>query len=232
MTVTVLVPYGGECEWRERARVWTVDRYRRLHPDWELIEGRCAEPWSKGTAVHNAFRQATGNVLVIADADSFVASDPLQRCVAAVEATGGWAMPHDQVHRLDRYHTEKVYAGWSIPPKLTWQQLARPAYPGVIGGGIVVLSRAAYLTVNGIDPRFQGWGGEDVCFGRALLALVGLPHRPRAPLYHLWHPHALGDQADTLRGSEESEALVAEYTPAWRSPILMREVVTRWTHPD
>lgn len=230
MNVSVLVPYGGLTDpWRDQARRYTIDRLRRLHAGWEIVEGRSAMPWSKGAAVHDAYLQASGDVLVIADADSFVSAEALERCVDQVADTHRWAMPHDLVFRLNEQSTVRVYGGWE-PHRPKWPDLARPAYSGVIGGGIVVLHRDAYQQVGGIDPRYLGWGGEDLSFGWALLAVVGLPFRPRADLYHLWHPHALGDAAETLRGSVESEALVAEYRAARRDPKLMREVLARWTH--
>lgn len=222
-TVSVLIPFGGQaCDHRRLAFEWVTDRYRRAHPDWELVVGECAEPWSKGAAVADAHSRSTGEILVIADADSFVDAVALADLVAEV-GSGVWGMPHGRVCRLSEDTTTAVYAGKALPRKLRWTDLARPAYPGVIGGGIVVLTRAAYLDVGGIDPRYLGWGGEDLSFGWALHALVSPPLRKQADLIHLWHPHPAPD----LRGSPESEALVARYKAARRNPQMMREVLTR-----
>lgn len=226
MTVSIIVPFGGQaCEWRTRARDWIHARYRELHPDWELIEGTAGEPWSKGAACADAVGRSSGDVIVIADADTFIDAHHLADTVERVEHGVAWAVPHDKVWRLNADATEHVYRGGAPRKKL--DSLARPAYRGVFGGGIVVVTRDAWQKVGGIDPRFYGWGGEDLTFGWALHALAGVPWRGTCDLWHLWHPHALGDQADTLRGSEASEALVAEYKALRRNPEGMRALIAR-----
>lgn len=223
MTVSILVPTGGlACEWRDRARRWVIGHYAVEFPGWELIVATSGEPWAKGRAVHDAYRRSSGSVLVIADADSFVAPQALRAAVAgAVDPTwNGWAMPHGMVHRLNQQATEAVYAGQPPDPR----KLARPAYHGVKGGGIVAIRREIYELVGGIDPRFEGWGGEDVSLAMALMKLTGRPwRRSMADLWHLWHPHPAPD----LRGSVESEALVARYKAAvtpTQMALLVEEV--------
>ena len=68
------------------------------------------------------------------------------------------------------------------------------------------------LRAGGVDPRYQGWGGEDLSFGWVLAVTVGRQQRLGAELIHLWHPHPAPD----LRGSLESEELVARYQGAYK----------------
>jgi glycosyltransferase involved in cell wall biosynthesis len=210
MGASVVVPVGGdEDEWRRLARTWVVDRYATLHPDWELIEGCCARPWSKGAALADGVNRATGDILVLADADSYVPVDTLERAVGIVEADPRkWVVPHGNVYRLKQDETLRVYDGAEAQRR----QVVRPRYTGLPGGGIVVLSREVWDEVGGVDPRFQGWGGEDLTFGWVLCVLVGWYERLGANLFHLWHPHPAPD----LRGSPDSEALVAVYKAAWK----------------
>lgn len=204
MSVAVLMPFGGpDCEYRRRARDWVADRYRQNHPDWALCFGESGEPWSKGAAVADAFSQTTADVLVLADSDSFVDNGVLQECVAVCEGGIGWAIPHQMVYRLTEEETGLVLGG--KPPAAG--KVVRFPYTGPAGGGITVMRRDSYVAVNGVDERFYGWGGEDICLGMALWAIVGRFARMGSPLYHLWHPHPAPD----LRGSPESEALVARY---------------------
>lgn len=218
MSVSVLVPYRpGGCEWRARAWAYVRAHYGQLHGGWELVVGSCAGRWSKGAAVADALGRATGEVLVLADADSFCDPDVLAGAVAGV--AGGryaWAVPHRLVYRLSRRGTERLYGGQLQPG-----HVARKPYLGPAGGGIVVLPRAAYEAVGGIDERYLGWGGEDVSLGWALDALVGPYHRHGARLYHLWHPHP----APSHRGSPPSEALAARYRAARTNPDLMSALV-------
>lgn len=221
VSVSVLVPYRpGPCPWRERAWEHVRAHYTAHHPGWEMVVGSCDGNWSKGAAVADAHSRAAGDVLVLADADSITTPDILR---AAIEGVAGgrhsWAVPHGRVYRLDQQATETVYAGGPVRLGRT----VRPPYLGPAGGGVVVVTRAAYETVGGIDPRFAGWGGEDVSLGWALETLVGGHRRHGARLVHLWHPHP----APTLRGSPESEALVAHYRAARGRPDLMSALVRR-----
>ena len=91
------------------------------------------------------------------------------------------------------------------------------------------MSRAAYDRVHGIDPSFLGWGGEDLAFGWALDTLAGPHTRLTGTLVHLWHPHP----APKLRGSAESETLVARYRSARGVRRRMDAVIagSSWSPP-
>lgn len=221
MTIALLIPVGGDhCPHRQAAASYVIGRYHRLHPTWELHVGHTAEPWSKGAALADALARTDAQMIVLADADSFVDPEPLEQAVSQAW-DDGWAMPHWMVHRLTEQATADVYAG--APPRR--DRLVRGSYVGVKGGGIVAVRRDVYERVGGVDPRFEGWGGEDVSFARALIALHGKPARMGADLWHLWHPHPAPD----LRGSEASEELVARYRDAANHPNAMRALIAERT---
>lgn len=217
MNVAIVIPVGGEDPARVEALRWITNRYRRLHPDWEIHHGHCRGEWSKGTAVADGLARTDADVLVIADGDSFVPD--LTEAVDLVCGGEPWVVPHRTVYRLGRNTSRAVLEGTDPVPRRAGCD--RRPYVGPPGGGIVAITRDAYNAVGGIDPRYLGWGGEDVSFGWALRTLVGHECRLNAPLFHLWHPHA----APMLRGSPESEALVAQYTEAMGVPRLMRAVI-------
>lgn len=225
MTVSVLMPVGGtECHHRQQAHAYVADHYRTNHPDWELVEGHCGERWSKGSAIDDAYRQTTGDVIVLADADSFVLPHVLCDMVTQVAFGVAWALPHRIVYRLTEAETDSVIAGKTVDPR----NVVRQPYVGPYGGGITVMTRAAYIAVNGVDDRFYGWGGEDICLGMALWAITGRFARGESPLYHLWHPHPAPD----LRGSPESEALVARYKAVRTDVAGMRALVREHRGPN
>lgn len=226
--VAVLIPFDARSdEHRARAFEYVLDRYHRVHPEWPVVHGSAiSDEWSKGAAVAELAARTDAEVLVIADADSFLEPPGvLAEAVRKVQwGEAAWAVPHTYVHRLAASSTEDLYS----TGRLRLGKLARPAYVGPAGGGIVVVRRDAYELVDGIDPRFLGWGGEDLAFGYALDTLVGPHYRPDGgALVHLWHPHPAPD----LRGSEASEELVAQYREARGFPRLMRELVARGPLP-
>lgn len=224
MTAAVIIPFSPADEAPERiaAFEFVARWYNDHHPRWPIIVGASPDPWSKGAAVANAVRDVLlegVDVLVIADADSFIVEPRiLAEAVDLVErGLANWVTPHQFVYRLKPAETERVLAG--AAPRLGHTH--RAPYEGPIGGGVTVVSRSAFDTVNGIDRRFLGWGGEDIAFGYALETLCPPGRRLAGALVHLWHPHP----APTLRGSPESEALVAAYTDARGLRRRMRAMV-------
>lgn len=225
--VAVLMPSGVTDEWRGNARDFVEAWYAR-HVDAPVLVGECSGEWSKGAAFADALGRAssTADVLVLADADSFIAEPrDLLRSIEKCAAGSAWIVPHSRVYRLNAEETERLHREPTSKPRLGWT--CRPMYYAVAGGGITVVRREAFEQVGGVDPRFLGWGGEDVAFGYALETLVGPAVLDDGQLVHLWHPHPAPD----LRGSAESEALVAQYAGARGIPRRMVDVVAgrAWT---
>lgn len=176
--IAVLVPWSPGCPYREAAWAWVRAHYEPL--GWDIIEGTPpAGPWCKSLAVQDALTRTRADVLVIADADCWAPGTAT--AVQAVLDGHPWARPHENVHRLTHRATIDLYAGQ--PPG---DSDPHP-YRGVDGGGIAVISRDLYEQIP-LDPRFAGWGGEDVSWGAALHSLTGAPYGVSQPLYHLWHP--------------------------------------------
>lgn len=225
MTVAIIVPFAASsCDWRTRARAHVGAWYAHHFGDIELVDGTSPDPWSKGAAVADAIAKTDADILVLADADSFMyLAEPIRTAIDLVRSGARpYVTPHRNVYRLRDEETARLLdAGTAWPrPRLGWT--VRPMYQGPIGGGITVVSRSAYELVRGIDPRFLGWGGEDIVFGWALDTLAGEGARLEGDLVHLWHPHPAPD----LRGSPESEELVARYREARGIPRRMTAVIS------
>lgn len=225
MSVSLIVPVTLDGLERERNWSWLRPKYEQT--GWEIVEcwydpkkAEQDEEWSKGRAVNPGVEHSSGDVLVIADADLFIDRDVLDDAIERVERGAPWVMPHGVVYRLSRRASSAVCAYPSTPK---CERTVSRRHDGPVGGGFVVCSRTAFDTVRGIDPRFTGWGGEDISFGRALDTLVGTHVRLWAPTWHLWHtpmPRHLG-----WRASPENEQLANRYLDAAGDPIAMRAIV-------
>lgn len=219
MTVSVIVPFHASDEWRQSAWEYVSIWWGKHFPDWELI--RCsADPWTKGGAFHNGVKLAEGNTFILADADSFILDpDELAELVSRVDRRGGvpWVMPHRYVHRATKAATERIYADGIIDT----HDIQYPIYGGCVGGGMTILTRVAWKTVKGVDPRFVGWGGEDRCFGWALSSLLPKGQRGNARLIHLWHPV----QGPRQKMSPETLNLINEYRHAKSAPSRMASYI-------
>lgn len=224
---TVVVPFAANDDpYREAALDFVVE-WLRPHGWPIVVEPGDPDPWSKGATIARAMRRVSTPGLVLHDADVLVEHSAVTSCASAVVAGYAWAQPHDEVFRLSRRTTQLVLARQMRGPHpfLGIAALDRPRHLAARGGGIVVLSRDAYDLVGGIDPRFVGWGGEDISFARALDTLAGPSFRLRVPMWHLYHePQTI---LPGRRASPESERLASQYLDAVGSEEQMRSVIER-----
>lgn len=236
MSVAVIVPWRGGDPDRERAWDWLAGWWVREYPLWPIFEGVPPDgPWCKAAAVEAALPLVRADVLVIADADVYV---PAVGKAVQMVAGGGvkWAMPHKRVYRLTQAGTDRLIATGEPPPPSRGDpvrgaapspiRLVAQTHNGEMGGGCVILPADLYRRVP-LDPRFVGWGQEDLSWGRALRVVAGPPWRESDPLWHLWHPpqprlkRAVGSQAGlelyrryrAAATPEQVSALLAEFAP-------------------
>src|SRR5690606_4988552 len=107
--------------------------------------------WAKGEAIRNGMALASGDVLVVLDADLILPG--LAETVEVVRARKvAWAMPYSDLHRLTAEASADVLDGTAPHPSLP---VAEKVYEGVQGGGCVVVDRATAERVPP-DPRFRG----------------------------------------------------------------------------
>jgi hypothetical protein len=200
----------------------------RLHPGLNVLYGVDTSgnaEWSKGRAVAHGVSRSRSPIIVVADADVTVPPEALGYSIIAVMHGAAWSMPHGIVHRLSRRGTNAVYLAESELLDAPTFKLTERTHVGPHGGGMVVTTRAAY-EATGIDPRFTGFGGDDISFARALDTLVGPCERFDFPMTHLHHertPRRPGN-----RGSTENEALAARYMIADGDADAMRSIIAEF----
>ena len=219
MTVSVLVPYQPDDEYRDRA--WAFNRARWEAMDVELVIGEgqgVAGSFQQSRAINAAARRATGDVFVIADAD--VALEPawVTDAVELVRCGVPWVLPR-RYRQLTERSTLTVLTGDPLDP-------IPPNLPAVwVGDGIswtggIVLLREAFEAVGGYEERFGGWGANDICFAMALDTLWGQHRRLEGDATHLWHARTGLD----AQGSA-SATLMRRYIEAHRDVPAMRELL-------
>jgi hypothetical protein len=224
----VVIPWRAGGLERADALQWVLSRYEAEHPDWTVLvaEQEGGGPWCKAAAVMPVVGGLDADTLVVV-ADADVWCDHIDEAVAQVELGAvGWAVPHTMVHRLNANATIRLHAGERVDLQEPGNHDQRP-YRGVLGGGIVALPRDTLLDVP-LDPRFVGWGQEDLAWAVALHTLHGPAWRGSAPLVHCWHPHP--ERLNRRIGNPAGKALYRRYLNARLDPAGMRalldEVVT------
>jgi hypothetical protein len=217
--VDVVIPWAGKCPHRVAALTWVRDRYYQL--GWTVsVAHYTGCPWVKAAAVNPMVAAASAPVVVVADADCWSVDVPAAvEAVAAGEAE--WAVPMHRIRRFNREFTVRVLGG-ADPDRHTSTSLEERVYHARDGGGIVVARRDVLVDVP-LDPRFEGWGGEDVSWGTALRCLHGRPWRGTADLWHLWHPPQ--PRSDRVVLTQANDALARRYDHARNNPDVMRALV-------
>ncbi len=222
MSATVVIPWRPGCPHREAAFAYVVEWWVTHHPRWPIVIGSDRDddgPWCKGRTVADALDKVTTPVVIVADADVIIPDVHL--AVSAVEQGAAWAAPFRTVLRLSAFGTARVYEGGHLPGEPLPAEWLADRYAGQPGGGLVVLPVGTARTVP-IDPRFTGWGQEDLSWARALYVLAGGPWRSTSPLYHLWHPPA--ERISHGIGSHAGLDLYTRYRKAVH-PSLMQPLV-------
>lgn len=191
--VSVLVTRSTD-DGRHREAAWRYirDRYRRLRPAWEIVEGIApAEPWQKGVALSAAVEKCHGKIAIVTDSDVLVDLAALDRAVEMVERfEAPWVVPHQLVHRLNAEATEAWLAAPATAEVRKPQpgELQRRPYMGFAAGGILVVRRPDLQATGGIPHQFAGWGAEDEALAVIFDTLLGKHQRLASDLVHLWHP--------------------------------------------
>ena len=229
--VAVVIPWQDTgCEHRAAALAWVTAQYMRTHPSWPIVlSAPPLGPWCKAAAVTPAVAAADADIVIVADADVWTTGTAA--AVASIEAGAPWAIPHTNLYRLTREATADVVNG--AEPDLRDIEIDRHGhrrpYVGYAGGGTVIALRDTLLDVP-LDPRFVGWGQEDMSWALALACLRGQPVRQPDDMVHLWHPPQ--QRANRKIGSLEGKLLHRRYTNARRDPCAMRALLDEVTDVD
>lgn len=245
--MSLLVPFRDDGEHRGRLWRWLRQYWRARGMDAEIIQGHdSGSPFSKAAAVNQAASLARGRVLVVLDADSYLTPEALAGCADSIEADlcvgrHTWYMPYNRLYRLSQATTSKMLA--LDPRGLAITAAPAPGELEVIGGGpydghqygamAQVIPAEAFRLVGGMDPRFRGWGAEDVSLLRALDTLWGHHEVAANQVLHFWHAR-IGSKLEDRQWVGQSwgatnSRLAQRYAAAIAEPGYMRALADE--HP-
>jgi len=135
-----------------------------------------ADRWSRAAAINRGIEKATGDLILVIDADVIVPPHYVQSHTEALETPG--VFTNNAVYHLDAGHP------------MRWQHNRLVGLPGKIcpgGWSHCGFRKTDWERAGGYDEDYYGWGGEDDSFLRRL-SQAGLR---RAMLgcvpIHLWH---------------------------------------------
>lgn len=217
--LSVVVPFNSVEP--QRVRIWEWLRRRWAGLPAEVVsavgDSGIEGDYSHAAGINAAAEQASGDVLLIVEAD--IALDPmwvLGAAVAVAEDPRKWVLAQ-RYNQLTEAATAKLlrrHPLFSIPDlDCVWTG------DGVSWCGGIVLAREAFERVGGYDERFTGWGGDDVSFAMSLETLWGPHSRMEGDAWHLWHPRGGLDAQP-----QDQHDLMHRYLKAAGDRGAMREV--------
>lgn len=221
MKVSILVPFKSfgdpdrDANWR-----WIRNRFEVLHPEWEICVGESDQPFNRGRAINDAASKASGDIFYVSDADCFVYPEQAQECVKLASEAPGCVVAATRWLALERAFT------WSIRTGEYDVRFASepPVWCDVNGtvSGCLAISREGFESVKGFPNEFYSWGGEDCAFWYKTETFIATGRRLPGEMFHLWHPTARDETAETFR---VNMARQHEYGEANLNPEKMRELI-------
>ena len=238
--ISVLVPFraNGPRDVRNKTWKWIEQRWRHLLPEAELCVGTdTGQPFSKSVAVNDAYSKSHGDMLVIVDADSWVEKGSLETGIHNAYVREHLVVPWWTAYRLTKADSEEIMkhdpAGEN-PVTIKMRENAAGTGPGPESAAMVLcIQRVSFERVGGFDPRFRGWGSEDVSFGLSCWTLLGRNEYGLGEAFGLYHPQP--KNADGMRVWKHDPGLLNlsiydnEYKKAQGRPTLMEAVCRQ--HP-
>ncbi len=209
--VDILIPYRPSTPCREHAYTVVRSFYEQLLPSWNVIvadDPAGGDLFATGRAFNAAFEQSTADVVVYQDADSLVPYGQVILAVRKALHTTALVKAFDVYHRLSQGFTEADGLEWIDvvnPPgeEIVWTQSP------VMAMGVTAVQWRSFASIGAFDPRFEGWGYDDIALETLAGATIGIERIP-GPLYHLWHERRL-DEQDGSPSLEENRRLNDRY---------------------
>lgn len=226
-SVSVVIPFRSEDPERNALYRWCLARWDALHPEAEIItthDDRIDGPFCRSRAVNRGAEFASGDVLVIADADIAVRHGQVAAGLERLDAGATWVLPYRRMVHLTGSWTLAVLAAspwFDLPDRVHAEAVRFQSTASVCG--MVMIRRDDYRAIGGNDERFMSWGHEDVAFAMKADTLLGDVHRTDGDVVHLYHDLRADRKTDTH--ARANRDLGRQYERAAGDPEAMTTLV-------
>ena len=242
--ISLLVPFRADDAGRQRNWDWLRHYWQCQLPDAEIVIGKDrGHPFSKTAAVNHAAKHAKGKFFVILDADAYLDPVSITTAVAKIERAERhghrlWFIPYRVLYRLTEEATnDLLFWGHPCLPYQSFDDGDILSQEGShhgrrFGAMAQVMPREAFFAAGGMDPRFRGWGGEDVSFVRAVDTMWGKHKTIDGDIYHLYHQKIGTDWRDRIwkdqRRPRVNENLASRYDRANNQTETMQSLINEF----
>ena len=191
-SVSVVIPWAL-APGRAHGLQLVLGFYAHEFPGWELIVADDRSPtYASGRAANAGALAASGEILVRNDGDSLVPAAQVARAVSLARAEPGVVKAYRRYRRLSGVASRACSSYRDVleadGSAIEWEMFEAQSH------GVMAVRRECFLEVGGYDPRFQGWGYDDIAFDVA--AGRWSSRRVDGDLFHIWHPPDPATDAD------------------------------------
>lgn len=236
MKLSIIVAFRDSSESQHRSRLWDFlqAQYVLQLPEAEVVVGQDdgTEPFHKTLALNRAVASASGDLLLLSDADTWLPTAQLREAMAGIEADPtSWWRPWNIKLKLGESDTNWVLGHKSWNGELL-QNADHPSRRENLNTYWAapphLFTRNQYERAGRFDERFRGWGAEDEAWALAMRSIVGRPKLARGYAIHLWHERLGRSGHDQWVGETDPGAnnkLLAPYRKLVRYPSQMEKMV-------
>lgn len=213
MSTSVVVP------WRSNRDPHRESAWQMVRDHWSGWEVHTADdrgqPFSRAASINVAVREYPADVYVVCDADVICPHAQVHAAVDDARRSPGMVIAFERWAHLTEQGTQYVLDGYIGD----WEPFVDVAIDWSVSA-CICFSHETWETTGGFDPRFRGWGMEDVAFEIACRTLAGPTRRIPGTAWHLYH------------GSEpnrpvENVEILDQYRDAADNRDAMRELLAR-----
>lgn len=192
-----MIPWRNvECPYRNKAFNFLRGYYSSFNFN-VIIGDSDYEHFNRSAARNAGVDKSTSDVVIVLDADNFIAVSQLDEAVRLAENNERLVKPFYRFGYLTEEATEYFYKSQPLVPHFQSHSFIDPPQQH-FNGGCYVMDRNVWDRVGGFDPDFTGWGCEDDAFTLECERILGTNLYVGGYDYHLYHTAARVTSVDNF----------------------------------
>ena len=218
-SVRFCVPWRSDNGRREKIWEFCRAHWETVCPDIPIVEADSGSETFNRSASVNAAAGGTWDVAVILDADVLAPGEQVYAAIETAQRTGHMTLAFTTYHGLVGRMSDRVMDGYKgdRTRAVRWKSDFHES-------SIVAVPRELWDAVGGMDPRFEGWGQDDVAFAAACRTIGGALERIDGVVEHLFHPRSM--ERDRRKPTyQRAQALGKRYRAAAGDVSAMRALL-------